>query len=466
MSELLSSLYQLLPSPVRSIVASARGLQLQVRRFGRDTEQLIAESLERECWSPERWRTWQGDQLATLLAFAARTVPFYRDYWRAHGGGAEARQDLSRWPIITKSDVRAFPDAFRSSSGTLRQYREITSGSTGTPLELWHSRSTLKRWYALTEARARGWYGVDRVQRWGHLGGQPVISPARQSPPYWVWNQPMHQLYLSSYHIAPATAAAYLDALRRYRVCYLLGYPSSLCALARAGLDAGLEPPPLQVVITDSEPLYDHQRSDITAFFCCPVRETYGTAELVCAASECHHDRLHLWPEVGVAEILDDLSSKTAQSDVPGRLVCTGLLNTEMPLIRYETGDRVLILSQAASCGCGRSLPQLGRIEGRLDDVIVTEDGRRIGRLDSVFKDRLPIQEAQVVQEAPARFRIRVVPMPQFGQRHASLLRSRFRRRIGARIDVTVELVDRIERGRCGKFRGVVAANAAATSTR
>ena len=36
------------------------------------------------------------------------------------------------------------------------------------------------------------------------------------------------------------------------------------------------------------------------------MRDTYGMAEMVAAASECDHGRLHLWPEAGVVEVLDD----------------------------------------------------------------------------------------------------------------------------------------------------------------
>ena len=67
-------------------------------------------------------------------------------------------------------------------------YYEHTSGTTGKPLHLWHSRETLKAWYALTEARMRRWYGIERGDRWAILGGQLVAPVTRNRPPYWVWN--------------------------------------------------------------------------------------------------------------------------------------------------------------------------------------------------------------------------------------------------------------------------------------
>ena len=49
-------------------------------------------------------------------------------------------------------------------------------------------------------------------------------------------------------------------------------------------------------------------------------------------------------------------------------------------------------------------------LAGRIDEVIYTMDGRAMGRLDPVFKARLPIREAQIVQETLDRVRVRLCP--------------------------------------------------------
>ena len=120
-------------------------------------------------------------------------------------------------------------------------------------------------------------------------------------------------------------------------------------------------------------------------------------AEIVTAASECNHGRLHLWPEVGVVEVFEN--NEPVISGCPGDLVCTGLLNEDMPLIRYRVGDRGVLQAKPESCSCGRALPILASVEGRIDDVLYTIDGKQVGRLDPVFKDNLPVREAQIIQE-------------------------------------------------------------------
>ena len=138
-----------------------------------------------------------------------------------------------------------------------------------------------------------------------------------------------------------------------------------------------------------------------------------------------------------------------------GRLVCTGLLNSAMPLIRYEVGDRVAIAPPDERCPCGRTLPILLSVEGRSDDVILTPDGRRVGRLDPVFKCDVPIREAQIVQETLTRVRMLVIPGPEFRAEHKETLANALLERVGE-MEILVEEVQEIPRSANGKFRAVV----------
>ena len=82
-------------------------------------------------------------------------------------------------------------------------------------------------------------------------------------------------------------------------------------------------------------------------------------------------------------------------------------------------------------------------------------DGRRIGRLDPVFKSRLPIEEAQVVQERLTEIRVLYVPASGFDEGSARELVRLVRQRMGD-VRVVLEPVERVPRGPNGKFRAVV----------
>src|SRR6185436_3308207 len=156
----------------------------------------------------------------------------------------------------------------------------------------------------------------------------------QHKPPYWVWNGALNQLYMSAYHLSTEAIPYYLDAIVRHRIVYLIGYSSTLFALAQEALQVGRRDIQLAVVVANAEPLLSHQRELIADAFRCPVRESYGMAEAVAAASECEHGRMHLWPEVGLVEVHE--TGQAARAGATGELICTGLLNADMPLIRYR----------------------------------------------------------------------------------------------------------------------------------
>ena len=456
MRESLLRRYHALPLALRSIAATLRGHYLRSWRYGPESDRLRDEALARERWSADDWTRWRDERLAFVLWRAATRVPFYQEMWRARRrrGDRASFEYLENWPVLEKESLRRDPTAFVADDRhPRRMFHDHTSGTTGKSLDIWLSRETVREWYALHEARTRAWNGVARGDRWAILGGQLVVPVAQTSPPYWVWNGALRQLYMSAYHIAPATVASYVAALRDHRVAYVLGYPSALFALAREVLARGVDAPRLRVALLNAEPLLDHQRECIAEAFGCAVRETYGMSEIVAAASECDHGTMHLWPEAGVLEVLD--ANGPVPDGVAGDLVSTGLLNADMPLVRYRVGDRGARAPSHVTCTCGRTLPILAHVEGRSDDVLYTRDGRAVGRLDPVFKSRVPIREAQIVQETLDRVRVRYVPDAGFTPADGDSVAARIRERMGA-IAVVLERVDAIPRTANGKFRAVV----------
>ncbi len=454
----LVSLYHKFPAPLRAVIATARGAQLRWWRYGRETEALVEEALDREHWSASRLAAWQQEQLAHVLQHAATRVPYYRASWerRRRAGDRASTELLENWPLLAKDELRANPRAFISDDCDARgMFHEHTSGTTGTPLNLWFTRRTLHAYYAVYEARVRRRFGVTRHDRWANIGGQQIVPFEQRKAPFWVWNAALHQLYMSSYHLAPAFVPAYVDALRAHHITYALGYASSLYSLATLALEHGCEPSPLRLVVTNAEPLFDYQRTAIHKAFGTIPRQTYGMSELCCSANECAHSTLHLWPEVGVVEVVSETSEAAVSPGETGRIVCTNLLNVDTPLIRYVVGDRGALQPEGSACACGRTLPALASIDGRLDDVLVTPDGRRIGRLDPVFKADLAIREAQIIQETLTRVRIRLVPTKDFTAETGEALIRSLRQRMGD-VEVVLEQVSSIPRTAAGKFRAVI----------
>ena len=189
------------------------------------------------------------------------------------------------------------------------------------------------------------------------------------------------------------------------------------------------------------------ERDTISAAFSCPVRETYGMAEIAAAASECEHGSLHQWPDTGIIE------TEHLGKGEPSDFICTGLINSDMPLIRYRVGDSGVLSGN--DCACGRNLPLIDKIEGRSDDLLYTADGRKVGRLDPIFKGDLAIREAQIIQETFNRITLRYVRADEFCDGTLRTLQERIRERMGP-VEISFDEVVQIPRTARGKFRAVI----------
>jgi phenylacetate-coenzyme A ligase PaaK-like adenylate-forming protein len=447
MNTRLLQLYHRLPPRTRSIAATLRGWYLKRWRYGAESEHLVEEALARDAWTTAQWAKWREERIAYVLHRAATRVPFYRDRWEARRrlGDRASWEVLENWPILEKDEVRGNPRAFIADDCDPRtMFHEQTSGTTGKPIDIWRSRTTVATVHAIADARTSRWDGIPNNARWARLGGQ-LVTPVRQRrPPFWVWNAAMRQLYLSSFHLAPDLISHYLDALAHYRIRYLATYPSSAYALAHEVVRLGRTDFQMAAVYTNAEPLLPEQRSTIAQAFQCPVRETYGMAESVAAASECSSGRLHQWPEFGHVELHEQ-----------GELVATGLVNTDMPLVRYRVGDRAQApKTNPGPCPCGRSLPIMGRIEGRMNDHLFTADGRPVFWLNPVFYG-LPIRQSQIIQEHLDVLRVRVTPASGFSALTEQTIIGRLQERMGD-VRVIVDRVTEVPRTTNGKLRAIV----------
>ncbi|MFN2491865.1 MAG: phenylacetate--CoA ligase family protein [Pyrinomonadaceae bacterium] len=450
MSDALLNVYHCLPKWMRSGAASLHGLHLRSWRFGPETPRLVRELLEREHWDSAQWHRWQQERLAYVLHRAATRVPYYREQWaeRRRRGDTASWEYLENWPVLDKEAARTQPRTFVADDcDTRRMFYAHTSGTTGTPVDLWRSRSTMRALYAFSLARTKGWHGIEKHDRWAKLGGQVVTLSSQRQPPFWVWNAALNQLYMSTYHLAPDLITHYLDALVQYRITYLFGYTSSMFALAQEMLRLNRRDIKLKVVITEAEPLFEHHRRVIAEAFQCPVRETYGMGEIVTAANECPSGTLHQWPEIGLVETLEN-NLPVGKGEF-GEFVCTSLLNSDMPLIRYRVGDRGRVTVDQ-SCKCGRTLPAVAVVEAGSYDLLITPDGRRVFGLEDVFF-RTPIRQAQIVQEKLNLIRARYVPAPEFTPESARSIVKAVKARMEG-VEVILEPVAEIPRAANGKF--------------
>jgi phenylacetate-CoA ligase len=168
---------------------------------------------------------------------------------------------------------------------------------------------------------------------------------------------------------------------------------------------------------------------------------------------QCEQGNYHVQDHYGVIEILDPHGSPAKPGEM-GEIICTGLNNMAMPFIRYRTDDTAI--PKPGHCPCGRGGALVERITGRIEDIIVTPDGRYLSRLDFVFKEMPNVKEAQLIQETPQSIRLRLVAGPAFSQSDKDRIAANLMERAGSGIRLQFELVDSIPRLPNGKFRYVI----------
>jgi phenylacetate-CoA ligase len=209
----------------------------------------------------------------------------------------------------------------------------------------------------------------------------------------------------------------------------------------------------LAAALTSAETLLHHQRRTIEETFATHVFDQYGQAEMQSFWYECEAGRMHAHPLAGITEILRTDGTAAAPGEM-GEVVLTGLLNYAMPLISYRVGDTARF--SAESCPCGRGMPVIEEIGGRLDDFVYTRERGALGRLDPVLKGVHNIVESQIEQESLDLLRIRFVPAPHFTSEDLQVLETNLRARVGRGIHLEFECTNRIPRSANGKFRFVI----------
>jgi phenylacetate-CoA ligase len=245
----------------------------------------------------------------------------------------------------------------------------------------------------------------------------------------------------------------YAAALERFRPVYLSGYPSAMYVLAEHYRQSGKAAPKLRSALTSAETLLDTQRRIIEETFSTRVLDQYGQAEMQSFWYECEAGRMHAHPLAGVTEIVRPDGTPAAPGEM-GEVVLTGLVNYAMPLIRYRVGDTARFA--AGPCSCGRGMPVIEEIGGRLDDFVYTRERGALGRLDPVLKGVRNIVESQLEQESLDSLRVRFVPAPGFSGEDLHMFEDNLRARVGRSIHLEFECTDRIPRSANGKFRFVI----------
>jgi phenylacetate-CoA ligase len=442
--------YFRMPFALKNLAATAYGLGQRVARYGEHYRKHFA-FLERSQWmGPAELREYQEKLIVEFLEAAIREVPFYRE--RRDYQEFLRHRDITSLPVLAKATVRKESHAlFHPKWRQMGSRLAHTSGTSGQALHFPLTMDCFQREYAF-RALHFAWSGSKIPgERAAFCQGHPVAHYDRQQPPFWVRDRVNDFLILSSYHLSARNLPYYAAELDRFEPVMICAYPSSLYLLAQGYKAHGSGKLKLRAAYTTSETLFDYQRSAIAEVFGCKVFDWYGNSEMCANIVECEAGERHLKVEHSLVEILDE-HDRAAGPGETGRMVCTGFGNLAFPLVRYDIGDMVTIAdSQSAKCGRGGIL--IKQVLGRVEDYVLTADGRLVGRLDHLFKDSINVVEAQVVQREAGVVILRLVKTGAYGAADENAIREEAALRLGSGTVIRFDYVEALPRAANGKTR-------------
>jgi phenylacetate-CoA ligase len=434
----LHDLYDWAPSPARQVLTSARGFLLSRIRYSRGTFDTLQRLREHELWSSDEIARHQIEQLNAVIGHAQKTTPFYREYGSPT---LQSIEDLRTIPLLSRETVRKGGEEFFSRAVVpRRRIHAGTTGTTGANLRVAYNEEALSENWAFL-LRQWAWAGIVPRSHRVTLFGARIVPAHRADPPYWTYNFPERQLLMSIFHISEKTAPFYIDCLRRHCGEVLEGFPSVLSIVADFAEQHG-ESLPMRAIFTSGEPLYPEVREKIERVFRAQAFDSYGMTELCGLIQGCEAGEMHLAPEYGYLEILDD-AGEPVREEEDGHFVWTGFVNRAMPLIRYRVGDRGR-WKIGRDCACGRSFPRVVPTITRESDVLRAPDGRLFSprALNQLLKQTSALRFCQFVHERRDRIVVRAVASNQRAAEDVMNVRGRLQELLGATANVTAELAD------------------------
>ena len=428
---------------------------MRIRR-GNQVLRYLKELKASEALPSGRLASLQREKLERLMDACVRRTSAYRI-----DDGKDDGTLPGRWKtvnLLTRDIFRSHPEDYLAR-GVRRDdlIPAASGGSTDAPIKFFLDRFAVEHYEA---ARWRGlsWWGISPGSRSVMLWGSPVeLSQAAQKAYRQKEKRLKNRVIISAHDLSEADLPQHLSFINRYRPEYFYGYATALYTFAQlmesGGLKLSFRP---KAVVSTAETLFEFQREVIGRAFGCPVVNEYGAKDAGILAYECPSGGMHISCENVLIEVLHPVTFKPVPIGEKGMLVTTDLNNLSMPRLRYILGD--LASLSADSCPCGRTLPLLGGLEGRLVDMLVARDGPRgdkfvhCNALVRMAKSFPGVLRFQVVQHTLDKATLYLVPVAEGQDRELDGFTESARMFLPG-VDITPRIVDDIPSMASGKHR-------------
>lgn len=364
----------------------------------------------------------------------------------------QSPEDFRRMPLLSKEEIRQNTPSMISrgyDKASLLQFK--TGGSTGKSLEIYLTEDCSERRNACARRHDR-WSGWEVGEPIGATWGNPKLPTKIKEKARDALLQPY--IYLDTMSVSDASVKSFAEAWAKTKPTLLFGHAHSLYLLALHVRDLGIQAINPKGIIATSMMLIPHERQVIESVFGVKVIDRYGCEEVSLIACECEkHEGMHLNIEHLYIEFLDDEGAPVKTGE-PGTIVVTDLMNRAMPFLRYQVED--VGVPTEGKCSCGRGLPLMAHVTGRVADFLVRRDGSRVAGvslIENTLTKLTGIEQMQIIQETLNHIRIKLVKGRQFDVAHAQELHDYLQDVFSKKTRIEIVPVDKIPADKNGKYR-------------
>jgi phenylacetate-CoA ligase len=433
---------------------SVNGMTLQTLihyKTFRETYKFLKKS---QWWSKEHLEEYQMQQLSKLLHHIYENVPYYSkvfDKLTLKPKEIQSIQDLQKLPYLTKNIIKENIEDIKASNYPESKFElSWTGGSTGQPLFFYIEKGV---WMAQFMAYARiqmDWANRSFFDRCVFITGNE--TPLR----YQMFRR---SLVLSSFYMNDKYIPIFIKKIRKLKPKSIIGYPSAINRLTTYMKRNNLYSfPSVKTVISYAETLYGWQRELLEDMFKCRVFDQYGLRETAAAGSTCEHSNyFHMFPEYGIVELIGKDDKPITKEGEIGEIVGTGFHTHIFPFIRYKTGD--LGVYTTKKCKCGRKYPLFERIEGRLQDFIISKTKQLVplmGVHHMVAESSQNVKECQFYQDTEGEIILNIIKSKSYTDADSQILKNNFQKRFRNEFNLTIREVDHIDLTERGKFQFLI----------
>ena len=358
--------------------------------------------------------------------------------------------------MIDKSQLR--DSSRRFTRPGLVRIPAATSGTSGIPVKLWRSLQCVAAEQAFIDDLIGLWNLSFKTARVARLRADAVREVRGDSPPYGVYREGGKKLVMASSFLSPKTASWFHSELQRFSPDVLFTHPSSGEALATFMRQQGLSLE-IPVVLTSSEMLHPGGRMLLESAFNATVIDYYGMAERVVFAAGVAADGYFFNPAYGRIELVPVDDDEAPEGYRALEIAATGFWNEAMPLVRYRTGDRVVVPQAASTTDLEDiclGLAPVRSIQGRDKEHVISPSGEVVVGLTHATSGIRGLVRLQIVQTVPEAIEVRVVPDPRTGRIDEEQLSRNLREFLPQTMSIRIETVSEIERLPNGKTPFVI----------